>query len=441
MVLAVIGVALLAAIVTFLILLAVRPPKKQVSTPYRTIPPPSSTTVAPSTTVPTEQAPVLTPAALKRLTSDLVPFVEKRRQLTFTEQPAPVLESDAAYLKSWHALLAQNVPVLTRLETPFKVLGLNPNGIDLVDAQAAFYGDNGVAFYDAKANVIHVRAVQGTTYVSAMLVKSLTEQLDDQHFTVASLGDSKGFGDDTIGPTTLIVGDGVRIASQWLGTQDQLKADQAFQEQSRRTGTFNDPSQVPQALARWLILPLDTGVTYTSDAVTSTSSTQLDALFENPPDGSAQIVTSNRYQAGIHQLAVATPKADGKVDASGTFGAFYLQEVLGAVVTGDPLQAAMNRYAGDAMVTWKDGKRSCIRLDVSTGTNQIEPMRSALAEFAKQTDGTVSLQKDTKRPGRQVVRLDLCDPSTSGGSGATTTTTAPAGPGGGSVAPDTGSPA
>ncbi len=152
-------------------------------------------------------------------------------------------------------------------------------------------------------------------------------------------------------------------------------------------------------------------------------------------------MTSNRYQAGIHQLAVATPKADGKVDASGTFGAFYLQEVLGAVVTGDPLQAAMNRYAGDAMVTWKDGKRSCIRLDVSTGTNQIEPMRSALAEFAKQTDGTVSLQKDTKRPGRQVVRLDLCDPSTSGGSGATTTTTAPAGPGGGSVAPDTGSPA
>ena len=410
-------------------------------TPYRTIPPAPSTSVAPSTTVPTEQAPVLTPAALDKLTAELVPFVEQHRQLTFIDQPAPVLESDAAYLKSWHALLAQNAPLLKRLQATTETLGLNPNGIDLVDVQAAYFGDKGVAFYDAKANVIHVRAVPGTTYVSAMVVASLTEQLDDQHFTAASLGDSKEFGDDTIGPTTLIIGDGLRIEMMWLRTQSQLKVDQAFQEQAARTGASSDPLRVPVALAQWLFLPADVGGTYTSDAVTSTSSAQLDALFENPPDGSAQVLTPNRYQAGIRQLAVATPKADGKVDASGTFGAFFLQEMLGAVVTGDPLQAAMTRYAGDSLVTWKSGKGYCSRLDVSTGTNQIEQMRSAMAAFAKQTNGTVTLQKDALRPGRQVVRLDQCEPDATDGSGSTTTTTAPSGPGGGSVAPDTGSPA
>ena len=351
MVLAVIAVALLAAIVTFLILLAVRPPKKQVVTPYRTIPPPPTTSVPPSSSVPVEQGPVLTPVSLQRLTTALVPFVEQHRQLTFVRQPQPVLESDAAYLKSWHALLAQNAPLLTRLQAPFKLLGLNPNGIDLVDAQAIFYGDNGVAFYDPVSKVVHVRAVPATTYVSTMIVSNLTQQLDDQHFDVARLGDSKGFGDDTIGPATLIGGDGARVGALWLATQPQLKVDQATLEQIQRSGSANDQSLVPLALSKWLELPFEYGVTNTRDAVTSTSSAQLDALFRNPPDGSAQVLTSNRYEAGIQQLPVATPKVDGPVEVSGTFGAFYLQEVLAPVVSVRPTSSSddtlRGRFLGD----------------------------------------------------------------------------------------------
>jgi hypothetical protein len=295
-------------------------------------------------------------------------------------------------------------------------------------------------FYDATTNQIHVRKVPGTTYVSTMLVAALTQQLDDQHFGVERVDNPSAFGDSTIGLTTLVVGDGGRVAAAWLGQADPTAQDQALQEAAGRSGNFNNPSVVPHALASWLYLPYDTGPTYTDDAVTSTSSKSLDALFENPPDGSAQVLTPNRYQAEITQLDVATPKADGKVEVSGTGGALYLQDMLGAVVKDDALRAAMTRYRGDSLVAWKVGKQTCVRLDVSTGTSAIGPMRAALADWAGKTDGKVSLQPDAKRPGKQVVRLDVCDPSSGGGSGSTTTTTAPSGPGGGSVDPDPGSP-
>lgn len=436
MILAVIGVALLAAVVTYLVLLVVRPPKRQAAVPPTTTS--AVTTSSPSTSLPS--GPALDAAALQRLTDELVPFIERTRQLEFIDPPRPVLEDDATFAKALKVDLDRTAPLMRRLTTPFKVLGLNANDADLVQAQRDFVGAKTVAFYDATTNQLHVRAVPGTTYVKAMIVVGLTRQLDDQHFELARMTASKALGDDIIGLRTLAEGDGLRVAYHWLKTQPASEQLGVQSEARARVGLAADPTKVPIALAGWLGLPSDVGVNYTQGLVTTTTSSPLDTAFRTPPDGSAQVVSIGRYQGGVAQLPVAIPKADGKAVTQGTFGQQFLDDTLLNVVPNRVRNLAINGYSGDALVAWKDGSRSCVRLDVSTGDSDPANMRAALTQWAAKRDGKVSMQPDAKRPGSQVIRLDVCDQA-GGGTGTTTTTMAPAGPGTGSRGPTTtGSP-
>ena len=289
MILGMIGVALAAAIVTYLVLRVVRPPKHRVAAPPTTVENSTSTT---SSTVPA--GPAITQAQLDRLTQRLVPFVEKTRQLKFTSPPKPKLDDDLAYTRSFRASLARNDALMRRLTVPFEVLGMNPNDVSLTDALQTFYGDKTVAFYDPVTNELHVRAVPATPYLSTMLVVSLTEQLDDQHFTVDRVARPSGFGDGVIGLRTLLEGDGWRVANLWINRQSAADRSRAEDELKARRGGDANTSRVPAALSDWLRIPIQDGVSFTSDLVTSTSSSPLDAAFRHPPDGAAQITSPAR---------------------------------------------------------------------------------------------------------------------------------------------------
>jgi hypothetical protein len=425
MVLAVIGVALLAAIVTFLVLLAVRPPKRQAAVPPTTAP---STSASSSSTIPTiPAAPPITAAELRQLTDELVPFIEATRQLRFTTAPRPSLDSDSDFVKAFDVEVNRTAPTMRRLRIPFSVLGLSPGPTDLVAAQRAFYGNNGIVFYDPTTNVVHVRRVGVTPYLKAMLVTGLTEQLDDQHFDIGRMDASTGFGDEAIGMRTIAMGDGFRIAGRWLARQSLADQDEATNEARARRSA--DPAQtaVPPALQEWLALPNDVGATYTG---TLAGASTLDAAFRAPPDGSAQVVAIGRYQASLTQLPVAVPTSDEPASASGTFGYFFLNEVLQGVASDDVRSRALAGYQGDSMVTWVNGSQSCVRMDVTTGDSDPGNMRRALTEWSTKFDGKVSMQPDAKRPGEQVVRLDVCSRQSDGGSSSSsTTTTIPASPG------------
>lgn len=418
MILAVIGVALIAAIVTFLIMLVVRPPARRVVSPPPTTESSSSTT----TTVPAlPSAPLLTPARLRVLTAQLVPFVETTRMLRFTKAPTPVLDSDAAYRAAWKAHLAETEPLMTNLEIPFEALGLNPNGNDLKSAQTSFYGSNGFLFYDDVTNVLHVRAVPATPYVSASLVAALTEQLDDQHFTTDRISPRSGLGDAYLGLRTLVVGDGQRVASLWATSQSSTVQDEVAKEGKARFGSTNNPTEVPEALGAWLAFPSSKGGIYTASLVTSTSSAGLDAAFVSPPDGSAQAMDISRFLSHVSQVPVQVPPPEAPSAASGTLGEFFLTRALANVVHSAPLNAAMATYAGDSLSAWKTDGRACVRLDVSTGMSDPASMNSALSNWAKKAKGKVTTVDDPLHSGQKLLRLDVCNPNSS----SSPTTTAP----------------
>lgn len=416
MILGVIGVALLAAIITYAVLRIVRPPKARVAAPPTTLMATSTTT----TTLPA--GPVITPAELARLTDQLVPFIEQTRQLRFTTRPTTLLENDLTYQGALRDYLARSRGLMDRLDTPFDVLGMNPNDADLARAPEAFQGDRSVVFYDTVHNIVHVRAVPATPYLSAVLVVGLTEQLDDQHFTTDAIANPKAFGDGTFGLATLAEGDAWRIATAWAGTRSPQEQEQIRAELQARRGNDDDSSKVPSALASWWRYPADSGVNFTSNLVTSRSSAPLDAVFSDPPDGSAQVLAPARIAARIGQLSVAVPKVEGKVESTGVFGRFFLEAFLGPIVRDDTLQLALNGYRGDMLVSYeKSESESCIRMDITTGDSAPDNMRAAVGSWASQRNGTVSLVTDPDRTGRQLVRLDVC--SGGGGSPDTTTTT------------------
>lgn len=423
MILGVIGVALVAAILTYVVLRTIDPPERQVQAPPLTTPAASTTT----TTLP--EGPPITNAELVQLIERLVPFVEDHRQLTFVTPPSVVLDDDATYDEALRTYLGGADGMLQRLDTPFELLGLNPNDAEMTDALVAFHGDKTVVFYDTVHNLVHVRAVPATPYLSAVLVVGLTEHLNDQHFETDAIATPGAYGDATFGLATLVGGDAWRIAAAWADTQSATDQDQIRAELQARRGNDADTAQVPSALASWLRYPAEGGVTYTANLVTSQSSAPLDATFADPPDGSAQVLAPARLAAEIGQLDVAVPEVEGTVESSGTFGRFFLEAMMAPVVDEDTLALAMNGYRGDTLVIFEnDDGQSCARLDVTTGDAAIDNTFKALTEWAAQRNGSVTSLADPDRTGRELVRLDVCSPG--GGNTGSTTTTAPGGPSG-----------
>lgn len=421
MVLGVIGVALIAAIVTYLVLRMINPPKSRVVPPTTTAGAASSST---TTTLPT--GPAITPAELSSLVAELTPFVERERRLDFTTRPTAILDDDTAYATALRSYLQRSRPLMDRLTKPFEVLGLNPNDADMDRAPEAFVGSKSVVFYDTVHNIIHVRATPATPYLSTMLVVGLTEQLDDQHFTTDEIANPSAYGDADFGMMTLVGGDAWRIAAAWANTRPTAEQAQITAELGARRGDDTDTSKVPSALSSWLRYPADHGVRFTLNLVTASSAAPLDAVFADPPDGSAQVLSPARIAAKIPQLPVAKPKVEGKVTSSGTFGRFFLESVLGPLVSEDTLTLAMNGYRGDTLVTYdRDDDASCVRMDITTGESSPENMRKAVTAWADERDGTVSLVADPSRSGRKLVRLDVC--TGGGGNTGSTTTTTPAG--------------
>lgn len=414
MILGVIGVALAAAIVTYVVLRVVRPPKSTVEAPVTTV---ASTTTT-STTLP--QGPVITSAELAQLTSELVPFIEQTRQLEFKSHPTTLLEDDTAYAAAQRSYLNRSTPLMDRLSKPFGLLGLNPNDADMSTSLQAFNGDRTAVFYDTVHNIVHVRAVPATPYLSAVLVVGLTEQLDDQHFETDQIAAPAAYGDGAFGMMTLVGGDAWRIAAAWANTRSSEDQDQIRAELQARRGDDTDTAKVPTALAGWLRYPAESGVSFTSNLVTARSSGPLDAVFRAPPDGSAQVLSPARVAAGIHQLPVATPEVDGTVESSGTFGRFYLEAVLAPLVSQDILGIAMNGYRGDTLVAYENGEsQSCVRLDITTGDSSPANMGRAVRAWASKRNGSVSLVADPDRAGEQLVSLEVCG----GGDGTPDTTT------------------
>ena len=426
----VVGVALLAALATFGLLLLLRPPKKRVVTVSpTTVTPSTAPTTVPGPTTSTPDGQVLTRAQLARALPGFIAFVEQHRGLKFKSTPAVVLDTVPTYLSAWHTYLRSDKPLLTHLDVVMTAFGLNPSNTDLVQAQQTWLGDGTVAFYDPATKVLHVRTAPYTSYVKQTIVGMLTRALDDQWFSIGRLDPSKGLGEPQFGLATLVSGDQQRIGNTWLSTQSYDEQQNAEAEAADRTPNVSDPRQVPVSLARWLSSPDNAGPDLVQAILDQGGRAALDAAFRTPPGGSQQSLDPTRDVAGEKPLAVPPPAPGATPTASGSFGQLLIQDAFTDNVDSDLLSQAMDGYRGDATVAWTSQGQSCARIRLaSVDRESTTEMAQAVTQWANRVKATFVIIADPTRPGQSLVEATVCHAGGGGGGSPSTTTPGPGGP-------------
>ena len=82
------------------------------------------------------------------------------------------------------------------------------------------------------------------------------------------------------------------------------------------------------------------------------------------------------------------PGADGTAFDDGEIGQFFLFLMLRSQLSDDSARVAAEGWGGDRYVAWRDGARTCVRMDfVMDTSSENDELVKALREWASRTDG------------------------------------------------------
>jgi hypothetical protein len=118
------------------------------------------------------------------------------------------------------------------------------------------------------------------------------------------------------------------------------------------------------------------------------------------PATTEQAFDTDTYLADQPAVPVAPPPADGTVVRSGSWGQFLLTLLLREGLALDTVDPTTHGWAGDAYVTWRDGPRSCLRLDTRMDEpSEADALHDALDVWATRHAGSsvTPIDADTVR--------------------------------------------
>jgi hypothetical protein len=310
----------------------------------------------------------LSTATLDRDLPTLTAFVERTRGLRFLHRPKVQLLGDHRFDQVYSGGDQPGSPPDQRADDAayaglLRALGLVQGDVDFdsVDAQEA---RDIVGFYDSDTKVLYVRGHRPTAYVEDVVVHELTHALDDQHFGI----DHEPADDDGASAyDALIEGSAMIVEDRWFDSRS--RHDQAVIEKedggAPTDGASGEAQQGPPDVFGALDdFPYDAGPDFVQALLDDGGQARLDHAFVDPPATTEQVMHPDRYLAREGARAVAAPPADGPVADDGTLGELMLQLVVQESVDHDRAVAAAAGWGGDHYVTWTDGNRTCVRLNV-----------------------------------------------------------------------------
>jgi len=318
---------------------------------------PTTSTSSASTTATTATA-----APVDAVVAEVEAFVSKTRQLAY-QRPVPVtLLSGDAFKARLLADAEDNRKDVELAQRTLRALGLIDANVDLYAITQRFIGDAVVGFYDSKHGDLVVRGGTLSPYARVVLAHELTHALDDQWFRIdRSELDKPGNDEAAAAFTALVEGNAVRVQQAYeahLSLADRGRA--AVEEQ--RAAASVDVKGVPLVVQEIVSWPYEVGPTFVHALLMAGGEPRVDDALKDPPTTTEQIVDPAAYLSHRPVVAVARPRADGPVLASGIYGWSSLVETLEPVVGTDEAKVAADGWAGDAYVLWDaGGGRSCVR--------------------------------------------------------------------------------
>jgi hypothetical protein len=331
---------------------------------------PSSTTTSasgPSGTIdPSRAVPLPCPAGVDRAICDAAAYVQQVRERQFKTFPPVELLTDAEFDRALLADFEDSRAELDDEGVTLSALGLLDPTVSLADAYRDALEIGVVGFYDPKTGRLVVRADSGegrdgfNLYVRQVLVHELTHALDDQWFDL----DREDFvdGDAEYGFVATVEGDARRVDERWQSELDPA-ARQQLQQDSLAAVSPDDMVRyfsLPPVLQQLQLSPYTNGLAYMRRVVEGGGEAAADQALINPPATSEDIFRPDRPRASDPEVVLGPPEAGGAAVTTGRLGQLVVNLWLGSDI-GDG-------WGGDRYVTWRDGPRSCIAVDLAADT-------------------------------------------------------------------------
>jgi hypothetical protein len=326
-------------------------------------------------------------AALDAAVLELQSFVERQRGLRFKQPVDSSLLDDKAFRKRVTESDEDDDEEVEKAEAVLRGLGLLKSGVDLGRALDEFAAAAVVGFYDSEEDQLVVRGGSITPFVRSTLVHELTHALDDQHFNLhrPDLEDEA-----SIGFASLAEGSALRVERDYLRTLSLRERAEAAAEEA---GHGKDlPSDLPTAVQVALAFPYAEGPALVAALVRAGGVARLDAAFSAPPASSEHVLSPERYFRGDPPRKVPVPPSDREPFDEGEIGQLFLILMLRAELDDSVAYRAAEGWGGDRYVAWKDGSRTCVRMDfvMDTPADTDELVRSLSAWARERPAGSAS---------------------------------------------------
>jgi hypothetical protein len=358
--------------------------------PPTTQPPAGST--PPATDPPaTDDPPTEPPSDLDAAVDELVEFVEQAREAEFVTDPVVKFYDDAGFeQRIVETFLDEETIELTEIEGKlYHALGLLDPEVSMVDLVTDLLASGVIGFYDPETAELAVRGTDLNPYVASTVVHELVHALDDQLHDLDKPEWDELTIDESNAVTSVVEGDARRVEGEWIATlSEPERAEYGTGEAAAAGGA--DYESFPRWLVELLLAPYELGQTLVSGL---DSESDVDALFEDPPESTEQVLDPAAFAADEQPVTVPIPAADGVVVDEGTLGALMLYLMVFESVGATEGTSLASGWGGDAYVVYDDGDQVCVTLDVvGDSASETAAIASTLRSFAAASDADASVE-------------------------------------------------
>ena len=346
---------------------------------------PVTTTSAPS---PPPSAPTPTPtpgSPIEVLVRQLQGVVERERGLSFKTPVKVSLLDDAAFRAKLLQTNDEDREEAEKAQAVLRAMGLLDRNVDLVKAVQDFAGAGVAGFYDPETKELVLRGGALTPSVRVTLAHELTHALEDQHFNL----DRKDLGDEAdLGFSALAEGSALRVEESYLRSLSADERAQARKEENAQAGKIPD---VPEVVRVAFGFPYAYGPDVVSVLLKAGGNARLNAAFAKPPASTEQVLDPRRYLDDDAPRPVPVPRSDGTAFDDGEIGQLFLLLMLQSELAFDEARDASEGWGGDRYVAWRDGERTCVRMDfVMDNPSDNDELVKALRDWAGKRRGAAS---------------------------------------------------
>ena len=337
---------------------------------------PASPAATPTTTTP---AP-LPPGPLSGVLPELEAFVERERGLRFERPVKVTLLEGPAFNDRAVQIDDEGRKDVQDAEAVLQAMGLLDADVDLEAEVGRFIEGATLGFYDAEAGELVVRGAAVTPLLRVTLVHELTHALEDQHFGLHR----KDLGDEAaVGFQSLAEGSALRIEDRYRDTLSAAERRQATREEAQVGAEL--PANIPEVVEQAFGFPYTYGPGLVRRVLAAGGQVRLDAAYADPPASSEHVMDPGRYVRGDRPRPVAVPRADGRAFDDGEIGQLFLLLMLDAELPTGPAFLASVGWGGDRYVAWREGARTCVRMEFVMDTpKDTDELVSALADWAEE---------------------------------------------------------